>query len=137
MNMVEVISRYEGQLRCTAVHSQSGSKFQTDAPKDNMGRGEAFSPTDLLATGLGTCILTILGIVGQRNGWDLTGSPVKVLKEMAQQPLRRIGKLTVEIKIPQKLTEEQRQRLQNAAELCPVKKSLHPDIEIPITWHWA
>ena len=102
-----------------------------------MGRGESFSPTDLLATGLGTCILTILGIVAGRHGWDLKGAAVRVEKHMTQTPPRRIARLPVEIRIPAHLSEEDRNRLISAADLCPVKQSLNPDIEIPITWHWA
>lgn len=108
----------------------------TDAPVDNMGKGQAFSPTDLLAAGLGSCILTILGIVADRNGWDLRGTSVRVCKEMSTQP-RRIARLQVEVKVPVALTSEQQQRLINAAETCPVKQSLHPDIAMPITWHWG
>jgi putative redox protein len=135
--MVEVTVEYEGSLRCTAVHGPSGTQIETDAPKDNMGKGERFSPTDLLATGLGSCILTILGIMAQRHNLDLSGTSVRVSKEMVAQPVRRIGKLAVEIRIPVPLAEEQKQRLISAAEACPVKKSLHPDIEIPMTWNWG
>jgi putative redox protein len=135
--MVEITIEYEGSLRCTATHGPSQSRLQTDAPRDNMGKGEAFSPTDLVATALGSCILTIIGIVAQRQSLQLEGSRVRVVKEMVTQPTRRIGKLTVEVTIPRPLSEEDKQRLINAAETCPVKKSLHPDIEIPITWKWG
>lgn len=135
--MVEVTVEYQGELRSLATHGPSGATLLTDAPVDNMGKGEAFSPTDLLATGLGSCILTILGIVAQRHGFDVRGSRVKITKEMASQPVRRIARLAAEITVPHQLTEEQKQRLINAADACPAKKSLHPDIVIDLTWHWA
>src|SRR6476661_6155928 len=95
--MVEIKSVYEGQLHCNATHGPSGAVLATDAPKDNMGKGEAFSPTDLVATALGTCMLTTMGIVAQRNNIDITGARVRVTKEMVSQPTRRIGKIGVEI----------------------------------------
>lgn len=134
--MVEVNVEYQGELRCGAAHGPSGMKIVTDAPVDNKGKGQAFSPTDLLAAGLGSCILTILGIVADRHRLDLRGSRVRVCKEMSAQP-RRISKLQVEIKVPAALSAEHQQRLINAAETCPVKQSLHPDIAVPITWHWG
>ncbi len=109
----------------------------TDAPKDNMGNGESFSPTDLVATALGTCMLTTMGIVAQRNEIDMSGATSVVTKEMVQAPTRRIGRLGVTIRVPQKLSEEQRQRLENAALACPVHKSLHPDVQIPVKFEWA
>ena len=135
--MVEIQIAYEGQLRCNAVHVQSGTMLSTDAPKDNHGRGESFSPTDLVATALGACMLTIMGIVSNRHGIDLSGARVRVLKEMAQQPVRRIAKLTVEFTIPLDLPEDKRQLLENAAHTCPVHKSLHPDIQVPVTFKWG
>jgi putative redox protein len=102
-----------------------------------MGKGETFSPTDLVATGLGACILTILGIMAQRHNLDLGGASVRVRKEMSSTPPRRIVRLPVEVTIPARLSDEDKQRLQNAAATCPVKNSLHPEIEIPIVWKWA
>jgi putative redox protein len=135
--MVEIKLRYEGNLRCSAVHAPSATRLITDAPVDNMGKGESFSPTDLLATGLGSCILTILGIVANKHGMDLQGATVNVQKEMTTAGTRRVARLTVDIKVPAELSEDQKQRLMNAAEACPVKKSLHPDIEMPIRWTWG
>ncbi len=135
--MVQIEIAYEGRLRCRAVHRPSGTMLSTDAPKDNMGQGESFSPTDLVATALGSCMLTIMGIVAQRHGIDLEGTTVTVGKEMVTSPARRIGRLTVEIRVPQTVTAEQRSLLENAAHTCPVHKSLHPEIETPITFHWA
>jgi putative redox protein len=135
--MVEIQIAYQGKLRCWAKHADSGTTMLTDAPKDNMGNGESFSPTDLVATALGTCMLTTMGIVAQRNEIDMSGATSVVTKEMVQAPTRRIGRLGVTIRVPQKLSEEQRQRLENAALACPVHKSLHPDVQIPVKFEWA
>lgn len=135
--MVEIKAVYEGQLRCTATHGPSGATLATDAPKDNMGLGEAFSPTDLVATALGTCILTTMGIVAQRNNIDMNGARARVTKEMVSQPARRIGALGVEIVMPRALGDDDRQRLEAAAHACPVHRSLHPDVQIPVTFKWG
>jgi putative redox protein len=135
--MVEIQIAYLGQLHCQARHMQSGVTLDTDAPKDNMGRGESFSPTDLVATALGTCMLTTMGIAAQRLEIDLTGATVVVFKEMVTAPIRRIGKLTVTFNIPTKLNDEQKQRLENAAHSCPVHKSMHPDVQMPIVFNWG
>jgi putative redox protein len=135
--MVEITSTYQGQLRCTATHGPSANTLTTDAPKDNMGKGEAFSPTDLVATALATCILTTMGIVAQRNNLDITGATVKVTKEMVATPARRVGRLTATIHVPKNFSEEDRQRLENAGRNCPVYKSLHPEIETPVTFVWG
>jgi putative redox protein len=135
--MVEIQTVYEGNLHCTAKHGPSGAVLATDAPKDNMGKGEAFSPTDLVATALGTCILTTMGIVAQRMELDLSGSKAKVTKEMTAQAPRRIARLAVEIHIPRKFTPEQQEKLEHAGHACPVHKSMHPDVQMPITFHWG
>jgi putative redox protein len=135
--MVEITTTYNGQLRTTATHGPSGNSLITDAPKDNMGKGEAFSPTDLVATALATCILTTMGIVAQRNNLDMTGATAKVTKEMVTSPIRRIGRLAVTIRMPKKLSDEDQKRLENAAHTCPVHKSLHPDVEAPISFTWG
>jgi putative redox protein len=135
--MVEINVTYNGHLRTTATHGPSGNSLITDAPKDNMGKGEAFSPTDLVATALATCILTTMGIVAQRNNIDMTGATARVTKEMVTSPIRRIGRLAVTIRMPKKLTDEDQRRLENAAHTCPVHKSLHPDVEAPISFSWG
>lgn len=135
--MVEIRMTYDGQLRCKATHGPSGNTLLTDAPKDNMGKGEAFSPTDLVATALGTCMLTTMGIAAQRHNIPFEGASAKVGKEMVTAPTRRIGKLTVEIVVPMKLSEENERRLRAAALTCPVHKSLHPDVQIPVTFYWG
>jgi putative redox protein len=134
--MVEIESVYTGSLRCVSTHEPSGATLNTDAPKDNMGKGESFSPTDLVATALGTCMLTTMGIVAQRMNISLRGTSVKVQKEMITTGPRRIAKLSVEMHIPTPLTSEQREKLRNAAMSCPVHKSLHPDVEIPVSFHF-
>jgi len=134
--MVEIQIAYKGKLRCSATHVDSGATLLTDAPKDNMGNGESFSPTDLVATALGTCMMTIMGIAAQRMEIDLSGATVTVTKEMTAAPTRRIGRLAVTFRVPLSLTQEQRQKLENAAMTCPVHKSLHPDVEIPVSFNW-
>ncbi len=134
--MTKIEVTYEGELRCEAIHGPSGNRLTTDAPVDNEGRGEAFSPTDLVATALGTCMLTVIGIVARRHEIDVRGAKVIVTKEMVTQPRRRIGRLGVTFTLPASLSEENRQRLQNAAMTCPVHQSLHPDVQIDIAWQW-
>jgi putative redox protein len=137
LDMVQIDITYQGKLRCEATHAPSQNVLLTDAPKDNMGQGESFSPTDLVATGLGACMLTIMGIVAQRHQWPFDGAAVKVRKEMITAPARRIGRLVVEIYVPGEFNDEQRKLLENAAHTCPVHKSLHPDIEVPVTFWWG
>ncbi|HTV42223.1 MAG TPA: OsmC family protein [Candidatus Sulfotelmatobacter sp.] len=135
--MVTIDIQYQGELHCEAVHGPSETHLSTDAPKDNMGKGESFSPTDLVATALGTCMMTLMGIAARTLDVDLKGTRVTVQKEMVAAPMRRIGKLGVKIVVPAKLTEEQKQKLERAAMTCPVHKSLHPDVQIPVEFVWA
>ena len=135
--MVEINAVYEGTLRCAAVHGPSGSTIETDAPVDNHGRGERFSPTDLLATALGTCMMTIMGIFADRHEIDLTGTKVKVHKEMTPEPPRRIARLPVVIEVPLSADHPKRTALEKAALTCPVHLSLHPEIEKPVTFEWV
>lgn len=135
--MVEINIVYRGELRCSAEHEPSGTTLLTDAPKDNHGKGESFSPTDLVATALGTCMLTIMGIAARAMQVDLSGTKVVVRKEMASQPIRRIGKLSVTIDVPVALDEEKKQKLIKAALTCPVHESLHPDVQKPVEFRWA
>jgi putative redox protein len=135
--MVTIDIEYQGNLHCEAVHGPSGTRLSTDAPKDNMGKGESFSPTDLVATALGTCMMTLMGIAARSLNVDLTGTRVTVQKEMVATPMRRIGKLGVKITVPAKLTAEQKQKLEQAALTCPVHKSLHPDVQLPVEFVWA
>jgi putative redox protein len=132
--MVEINIAYRGNLRCEATHGPSGVKLSTDAPKDNQGQGLSFSPTDLLATALGTCMLTILGISAKKHNLDLPGAEVRVTKEMTTTPPRRVATLTVEFRLPDSIPLDKRQALENAARACPVHHSLHPDVVTPITF---
>ncbi len=138
---VEIDLVYEGQLRCRATHGPSRTQLVTDAPVDNYGKGESFSPTDLVATALGTCMATLMGIVAERNKLDIAGTRVHVVKEMIQDPARRIGTLRVTIRVPAdkgaRLSVEDRKKLEAAALHCPVHKSLHPDIQTPIEFSYA
>jgi len=118
---------YKGNLRTEAIHIESGTKILTDAPKDNFGNGESFSPTDLLATSLSACMLSIMGIVARRDNIDISGIKTEVTKIMYSDP-RRVGEIHVKIYMPITLNEKQRTILENAAHTCPVAKSLHPDI---------
>lgn len=133
--MVQVDAEYVGDLRCTAEHIPSGVTLTTDAPTDNHGRGASFSPTDLVATALGTCVATIMGIQADKLGLDLEGTEITVEKEMASDP-RRIDSLRTEVTMPNPLDERTRTRLEQAARHCPVHHSIHPDIEAPIDFHW-
>jgi putative redox protein len=121
-------ARYEGQLRTQATHVASGTSIQTDAPVDNHGRGEAFSPTDLVGTALGTCILTTMAIVAERHAIDLVGSTVNVKKIMSQEPPRRIVQFDVDLTLPATLSEADRTLLERVAHTCPVALSLNPEI---------
>jgi len=134
--MVEINATYEGGLRCEATHGPSGNKLITDAPVDNHGKGEAFSPTDLVATALGTCMTTIMGIVAEKDGINLEDVSVHLVKEMVNKPVRRIAKVTLEFQMPAGLSEPERKRLENAALHCPVHNCLHPDIETPVEFHY-
>ena len=135
--MVAIQFEYQGDLHCRAIHGPSGSELNTDAPKDNQGRGESFSPTDLVATALGACMLTIMGIAARTLNIDIAGATATVEKEMTAAPPRRIERLTVRIRVPQSISAENRQKLERAAHTCPVHKSLHPDIQTPIEFTWG
>jgi putative redox protein len=119
------------------VHGPSGTELTTDAPKDNQGRGETFSPTDLVAAALGSCILSVMGIMARSLNIDISGSTATVDKEMANAPVRRIQMLIVKIYVPHLLSDEDKLRLEDAAHRCPVHKSMHPDIEMPIEFGWG
>lgn len=135
--MVEVTMVYEGGLHCTATHGPSGSTLPTDAPVDNHGRGETFSPTDLVATALGTCILTTMGIVAEKLGVNMASATATVTKEMSKSPPRRIASLVTLVRMPVGIPAEHHDKLTHAANHCPVHQSLHPDIAAPITIEWA
>lgn len=133
---VPISTTYVGGLRCESTHGPSQCKLLTDAPVDNMGKGESFSPTDLVATALGTCMATTMGIYAQRHEIDLTGLSVSVEKEMSKDAPRRIVQLTVELRVPLAESHPHREALERAALTCPVAKSLHPDVALPVRWVW-
>lgn len=127
---------YNGDLRTTCTHLKSGNHFETDAPTDNNGKGERFSPTDLLATSLGTCMITVMGIKARSMGFDLNDVKIEVLKIMKADP-RRVGGINLTFHIPEKLAdieEKTKEILKNTGETCPVMKSIHPDIEVNVDW---
>ena len=130
--MVRIDVTYQGGLRCEASHEPSGQTLITDAPVDNHGKGESFSPTDLVATALGTCIPTIMGIVAEREKIDLTSLRITVQKEMSAEPPRRIARLTTRIVMPKGLTELEKAKLEKAAHTCPVHQTLQGKVDMPI-----
>ncbi len=134
--MVRIDVEYQGQLRCVATHGPSGCTLTTDAPVDNHGKGESFSPTDLVATALASCMATIMGIFAQRHDIDLSGMKLKVTKEMTASGPRRIARLAVDIWIPCPSNHPQREALERAALSCPVHHSLHEEVEKPVEFHW-
>ncbi|NLR57085.1 OsmC family protein [Chitinophaga polysaccharea] len=128
---------YNGELRTTSTHLQSGTVIETDAPVDNRGKGERFSPTDLVASALGSCMLSIMGIKAMDNGWNIEGTKVSVQKIMGSDPRRIIG-VTIVMDLPagHNLGEKERTILERAALTCPVAKSLHPDLAQDVTFNW-
>lgn len=130
--------RYAGDLRTECVHLQSGTMIETDAPKDNHGKGERFSPTDLVATALGACMLSILGIVGRTHSINIDGACVDIEKIMVADPMRRIGEINVWMKFPadKNYSEKEMKILEHAAMTCPVLLSLHPDTKKTVTFQW-
>ncbi len=135
--MVKSSITYEPGFRTQAIHEPSGNVILTDAPKDNNGKGEAFSPTDLVATALGSCMCTIMGIVAERQGINLEGLKVETAKYMSSDSPRRIIKVELKIYLPIPEDHPEAKRLVAGAKGCPVHHSLHPDIETPIEWIWA
>ncbi|MCF8367679.1 MAG: OsmC family protein [Bacteroidales bacterium] len=123
------ITTYLGELRTEAVHQRSGNKIITDAPPDNKGKGEAFSPTDLLATSLGSCMITIMGIAANEHGFNLDGTVAKIWKIMESSP-RRVGEIKIELYFPpNNYSEKERKIIERSAYTCPVYLSLHPDLK--------
>jgi putative redox protein len=134
--MVEIKIDYQGDLHCSALHVPSGTTLETDAPVDNNGRGESFSPTDLVATGLGVCMATVMGIVAKRKEIPLEGLKVAVRKYMTTDTPRRIAKLEVDLDMPLPGDHPERRLLESTGNGCPVHHSLHPDIEVVLNWRW-
>lgn len=134
--MVPMKVVYEGGLHCRLTHGPSDSEISTDAPKDNMGKGEAFSPTDLTAVSLGACMLTVMGIYAQRHGIVLEGASADVDKEMVSAPDRRIGAIAVRIRMPGGIDPLHRDALERAGHTCPVRKSLSEHVAVRITFNY-
>lgn len=135
--MATTTIEYRGDLRCELVHTATSTTITSDAPVDNRGRGESFSPTDLVATATGSCMLTIMGIRALDNGWTIDGARAEVTKHMVADPQRRIGRLEITIRVPGQHEAEARAILEEAALGCPVKESLHPSIELDVAWVWG
>jgi uncharacterized OsmC-like protein len=134
--MATIRTTYLGGLRTENIHLQSGTRLITDAPCDNRGKGESFSPTDLLATSLGNCIMTIMGIKAMDHGIDIEGTTLDITKIMAENP-RRVAEVIVEFFFPQKgYSQEQKQIIESVAGISPVPLSLHPDLKQTIIFHW-
>jgi putative redox protein len=127
---------YLGNLRTENIHLKSGNTYITDAPTDNNGKGEAFSPTDTVATGLANCMLTVMGIKANSMNIVLDGSIAEVTKTMASNP-RRISKIEIVFSLPSGIESKSQKILENTANSCPVHHSLHPDIEKDITFNWG
>ncbi|MEO6883302.1 MAG: OsmC family protein [Bacteroidia bacterium] len=134
--MKTAVIYYTNQLRTKATHVKSGMEIITDAPTDNNGKGEAFSPTDLLSTSLGCCMLTIMGIVAERNGIDINNTKVEITKIMGTDP-RRVVEIVLEFSMPQKkYSDKEKTLMENAARTCPVAKSLHPDLKQAVIFNY-
>ena len=129
-------ARYAGHLRTEATHTASGNTIQTDAPVDNHGRGEAFSPTDLVSTALGSCMMTVMGIVADRHHLNLVDSTFAVVKHMSAEAPRRIAQIDVTFTLPATLAPQERIILERAAHTCPVGLSLHPDVRQNIVFEY-
>ncbi len=132
--MTNIKSRYTGALRTEAIHLHSGTLLTTDAPPDNQGKGEFFSPTDLVATALGSCMTTIMGIAARTHGFNIDGTSWEITKVMSQGPPRRIAEIVVKITFPHDhFTEKERKILEYCVKNCPVALSLHPDLKQTVT----
>lgn len=130
--------KYNGHLRCEAVHNQSGSTMETDAPPDNRGKGERFSPTDLTCTSLGACLLTTMAIKATDMGIELAGARADVQKYMSKEPPRRIVRIDVNVALPGlSISEKDKNILEAAGNACPVARSLHPELEQVISYVWG
>ncbi len=133
--MNKINCSYLGDLKCVSTHLQSGSKVITEAPLDHYGKGESFSPTDLLATSLGSCLLTIMAIKANMNGWELKNISLDIEKVMTRNNERKIKQLKIDIYIPKDYSKEKINFIKNASEDCPVTRNLSKSLELQINWH--
>ena len=134
--MTKIKCSYLGNLKCDAIHLQSGQRINTDAPLDHCGEGKNFSPTDLLATSLGTCLITIIAIKAKSNGWTLENIYLNIEKIMTKNKDRKIEELIVDIYIPKNLSKEKFNFIKNASKDCPVTRNLSESLDIKISWHY-
>ena len=134
--MVPQSTLYLGELRCKAIHGPSSVELVTDAPTDNQGRGESFSPTDLVVTALATCKVTTMDLVARRDNVRLDGTKVYAEKHMSTEPPRRIARIVIKIDFPPGIAPDYRPKLEHTARTCPVAKSLHPDVELDVTFSY-
>ncbi|MCD6048068.1 MAG: OsmC-like protein [Gammaproteobacteria bacterium] len=130
--MTKMKAVYQGHLNCQIIHEQSGAKIETTAPKDNGGNGDKFSPTDLFAASLASCMLTVMGLAAKKHQINMDGATAEIEKEMVVAPVRRIGKLSVSLHLPAGIPVDKRELLEAAAHHCPVHHSLHPEIEVSV-----
>jgi uncharacterized OsmC-like protein len=135
--MVEMKLVYEGGLHTRAEHGPSAAQLETDAPVDNRGKGESFSPTDLLATSLASCMLTTMAIAAERQGWRIDGARARVRKHMDLEPRRRVGRLVIDLEMPSGVPSEAHAILEGSARGCPVAASLHPDTRVDLRVSWG
>ena len=134
--MVEIEVVYEGRLHTRCAHGPSEAVLETDAPLDNHGLGESYSPTDLVATALASCMLTVMGIVARNHDWKLDGSRARVEKHMLQEPERRIGRIVLHMAMAPGLPPDSHAALERAARTCPVAQSIHPSIAVDLRFDW-
>ena len=134
--MSKIKCTYLGDLKCEAKHLQSGHKIKTDAPLDHCGKGENFSPTDLLATSLGSCLLTIMAIKARSNGWELENISLNIDKVMTKNKERKIEQLKIDIYISEELSREKIEFIKHASKDCPVTRNLSETLDIQINWHY-
>ena len=137
--MVSIDVTYDGELRCSAVHGPSGMTLFSDAPVDNQGKGAAYSPTDLVATALATCMATTMGIVAKKHGLVIDGTRIHIEKHMTTSPPRRIARLVVRLVMSESarsIDAEGRAQLEHAAHTCPVRLSLHDTVDVPVHFEW-
>jgi len=134
--MVKIEIEHQGGFHSEALHTESGTRIQTDAPLDNGGKGDSFSPTDLLATALGTCMTTTMDLYARKHGFSIDGAKAVVLKHMVSEPFRRIGRLDVVVEMPLSGKHPQREAIERTALNCPVAKSLSPEIQVPVSFSW-
>ncbi len=134
--MTTIKAKYLGDLRIECTHTQSNTTIITDAPKDNNGKGESFSPTDLCATALGTCVMTITGIYARDHDIDIVGTGIEITKVMNSDP-RRIGEIIIDFNMPDKeYSKKEKKIIERIAHSCPVHLSLHPDIKQTFKFNW-